>query len=128
MSGRLSCAAGSEETPSDDGAAPKSFVLPAAAVPASEVKKNLRRDQRFMSVPLSCERTGQYTGRERKWEEEDGMPGQSVPKREELRWDCAMARPHGKAKSNLEASSSGDTVGTQMNKAIVVILDSSLEN
>jgi hypothetical protein len=36
-----------------------------------------------MSVPLSCERTGQYTGRERKWEEEDGLPGQSVPKREE---------------------------------------------
>ena len=38
ISGRLPCAAGSE-TPSVAGAAPKSFVLPAAAVPGKRSEK-----------------------------------------------------------------------------------------
>src|SRR5262245_53404296 len=51
--GRLPFATAGRDTPSEDGAAPKSFVLPAAAVPASEVKKNLRRDHRLMRASLN---------------------------------------------------------------------------
>jgi hypothetical protein len=31
---------------------PNTFVVPAAAVPASDVRKNLRRDQRLINFPL----------------------------------------------------------------------------
>src|SRR5258707_7938456 len=51
MIGRLPCAAGSE-TPSAAGATPKSFGVPTTAVPAREVRKNLRRDHRLMGASL----------------------------------------------------------------------------
>src|SRR5689334_5372352 len=53
--GRFPAGAGSE-TPSDAGAAPKSLGVPATAVPAREVRKNLRRDHRLMGASLNLAR------------------------------------------------------------------------
>src|SRR5207245_2566051 len=65
ISGRLPCAAG-VRSPRDGsprpfvGAAPKSLFAPVIALPASEVRKNLRRDHSSMGRPSSvC--AGQYT-------------------------------------------------------------------
>src|SRR5579863_542181 len=63
MMGRLASAAGgleSGELPADARDGAKRLVTPAAALPASEVRKNLRRDQRLMGPPP--DRGGQYTG------------------------------------------------------------------
>src|SRR5712664_4020826 len=55
INGRLPCAAGarlaSESSPLPlDGVRPKSLPAPAMALPASEVRKNLRRDQRSIWI------------------------------------------------------------------------------
>src|SRR5713226_8753565 len=70
MSGRLPCAAGETGRAPLFAAAgvarPKRLVTPAAALPASEVRKNLRRDHRLIVPPDEC--GGQYTTTEvRSW-------------------------------------------------------------
>src|SRR5712664_2486408 len=64
MSGRLPCAAGvAGREPllaaAAGGVCANRLVRPAAALPASEVRKNLRRDHRLMAPPDEC--GGQYT-------------------------------------------------------------------
>src|SRR5258707_15752743 len=66
MSGRLPCAAGvAGREPllaaAAGGVRAKRLVRPAAALPASEVRKNLRRDHRLMAPPGEC--GGPYTTR-----------------------------------------------------------------
>src|SRR5258708_38290662 len=67
MSGRLPCAVGlAAREPllaaATGVARPKRSVRPAAALPASEVRKNLRRDHRLIAPP--DEGGGQYTTNE----------------------------------------------------------------
>src|SRR5882672_4510037 len=72
MMGRLPVAAGSA-TPSDAGSAPKSLGVPATAVPAREVMKNLRRDHKLMGASL--ELAGPIYSGECPVASEEGTPG-----------------------------------------------------
>src|SRR5450755_651099 len=72
ISGRLPCAASGRATAAfGEAVPPKSLPVPAAALPASEVRKNFRRDQSFIGMPSTvCGRN--YTVEHRQREVESG--------------------------------------------------------